>query len=434
MLTAEENRLLTRTGPETLMGRVFRQYWQPVLLSRELTPDAPPKLVTILGETFVAFRDSNGQVGVMEPRCPHRGANLFYGRVEDCGLRCIYHGWKFDAFGQCVDIPTAPPDIAGRLKPRAVLRALTVEEWCGMVWVHFDDNPPELPQLDFAGLPAEHWFVSKKLQQCNWAQAVEGGLDTAHFSFLHANIQEGSRAPLAPSQVADNPRIARYRWLIEDPRPAFSVLQHDSGLLLCAARKADNGQLYWRLTQFMMPNHSMAPNSFPGDNHQGNTWVPIDDESCWIYCYAYNPERPLTQTERERYAAGLGIFAAVDENYVPIRNRDNNYLMDRNLQQHSNFTGIDGISEQDAAVADSQGFIADRTRELLGQTDLGIVRFRRMMLEAARQVDAGEAPHSRNNADAYRVRSGDAMSAADAPAIDVARERFGEFAGVNLHK
>jgi len=433
MLTTEENELLTRTGPGTGMGRVFRSYWQPALLSRELTADGPPKLIKILGETFVAFRDTDGRVGVLEPRCPHRGANLILGRNEACGLRCVYHGWKFDVRGNCVDIPTTPESIAEKLKPRAAISALTVEEWCGMVWVYFGEHAPPLPRLDFSTLPEDNWFVSKKLQQCNWAQAVEGGIDTAHFSYLHANIEDGRRVALAKSE-GDNepPNLARYRWLIEDSIPHYTVLKHDAGLLMCASRVADDNQLYWRLTQFMMPNHSMAPNSFPGDNHQGNTWVPIDDESCWIYCYVYNPERPLSTEERERYEKGAGIFAAVDENYVPIRNRDNNYLLDRDLQRTSNFTGIRGISEQDAAVADSQGFIADRTRELLGQTDLGIVRFRRMMFEAVNQCGAGELPHGREAPDAYHVRSGDAMSGAGADAMAVAIERFGDLAGRNL--
>lgn len=434
MLTREENERLTRTGPGTDMGLVFRQYWQPALLARELERDAPPKPIEILGETFLAFRDSEGRVGVVEPRCSHRGANLSFGRNEACGLRCVYHGWKFDVAGLCVDIPTVSADIAERLKPKAAIRALAVREWCDMIWVHFGESPPELPTLDFSAMPPEHYFVSKKLQQCNWAQAVEGGIDTAHFSYLHANIKDGERVGLMPSTNGNNPpNVARYRWLIEDSMPAFTVLEHDAGLLLCAARKADKDQLYWRLTQFLMPNHSMAPNSFPGDNHQGNTWVPIDDESCWIFCYAYNPDRPLTQEERERYAAGAGIFAQVDENYVPVRNRTNNYLIDRDLQRHSNFTGIRGISEQDAAIADSQGLIADRTQELLGQTDLGIVRFRKLMLQAASEACSGKPPHGCESAAAYRARSGDAMSTHDAQALEVAHERFGELAGINLH-
>ena len=432
-MNQQQNELLTRTGPGTGMGQVFREYWQPALLSRELVAAGPPKAITILGEEFVAFRDGEGRVGLVEPSCPHRGANLLLGRNESRGLRCVYHGWQFDVNGNCIDIPTADEAIAEKLKPKARLTSLKVEEWCDVVWVHFGDNPPALPKFDFSTLPSEHYFVSKKLQQCNWAQAVEGGIDTAHFSYLHANLKDGERVGLMPSTgVNEPPEMGRYRWLIEDSRPQYSVLKHDAGLVMCAARQADNDQLYWRLTQFMMPNHSMAPNSFPGDNHQGNTWVPIDDESCWIFCYIYNPERPLTEKERAMYANGFGIFAEVDENFVPVRNRDNNYLIDRDMQQNSNFTGISGISEQDAAIADSQGLIAERANELLGQTDLGIVRFRQMMLEAVETVQAGSDPHGKLSPDAYQVRSGDAMSAADGIPLQVVDQRFGQLGGVNL--
>jgi hypothetical protein len=282
-------------------------------------------------------------------------------------------------------------------------------------------------------LPPEHRFVSKKFQQCNWAQAVEGGLDTAHFSYLHANIEKGERRSLVPGDgVNEPPAIARFRWLIEDSQPQFTVLRHDAGLLLGASRQADAGQIYWRLTQFLLPNHSLVPNTFPGENYQGNTWVPVDDENCWIYCFVWNPERPLSAEERDRFDAGSGIFAAVDENFVPIRNRDNDYLLDRSRQRYSNFTGIQGISEQDAAIADSQGRIADRTRELLGQTDLGIVRFRQIMLEAASRVASGERPSGADAGAAYRLRSGDAMADPDTPLVDVAAQRFAEMAGRSL--
>ncbi|HIG42689.1 MAG: Rieske 2Fe-2S domain-containing protein [bacterium] len=436
MLTQEENQLLTQTGPETTMGVVFRRYWQPALLSRELEVDGAPQAVKILGEDFVAFRDSDGEIGVVEPRCPHRGANLIFGRNESCGLRCAYHGWKFDKSGNCVDLPTSPDKIADKTKPKAAIRALKVQEWGDMVWVFFGEDAPPLPQMEFALLPESQRFVSKKLQQCNWAQAVEGGIDTAHFSFLHANISDGERVALLPSEGRNEPAaLARYRWLIEDSMPHFTVLKHDAGLTMCASRTTDDeDQLYYRLTQFMMPNHSLAPNSFPGEMHQGNTWVPIDDHSCWIYCFAYHPDRPLTDQERRTYASGMGIFAAVDENYVPIRNRDNNYLLDRNVQKHSNFTGIMGISEQDAAIADSQGLIADRSREILGQTDLGVVRFRQMILGAANGVQNGDAPHGSKNAEAYRVRSGDAMASISEDPIDVVQRRFETLAGSSLQK
>ncbi|NKB98172.1 MAG: Rieske 2Fe-2S domain-containing protein [Pseudomonadales bacterium] len=433
MLTQQENERLTRTGPNTDMGKVFRQYWIPALLSRELEAEGAPKSLRILGEEFIAFRDGEGRVGVVEPRCPHRGANLFFGRNESCGLRCAYHGWQFDTDGNCIDIPTVSEKVAESLKPKAQLVSLKVQESLGLVWVHFGEQPGDVPTLDFSELPPEHYFVSKKLQQCNWAQAVEGGVDTAHFSYLHANIDGGERVGLMPSQgINEPPENGRYRWMIEDSSPRFTVLEHDAGLVMCAARHADNDQDYWRLTQFMMPCHSMAPNSFPGDNHVGNTWVPIDDESCWIYCYTYNPERPLTAKERTMYAQGFGIFASVDDDFVPLRRRENNYLIDRDMQKNSNFTGIAGISEQDQAIADSQGLIADRSRELLGQTDLGVVKFRNLMFEAADSVAAGRSPRGADTPAAYRVRSGDAMSASGAQALDVATDRFGVRAGVNV--
>jgi nitrite reductase/ring-hydroxylating ferredoxin subunit len=433
MLTEEENRRLTMTGPGTQLGNLFRQYWHPVLLSRELEPRGAPKRVKILGEDFIAFRDGEGRVGVVEPRCSHRGAGLFFGRNEQDGLRCAYHGWQFDVQGQCIDIPTATESVAEKLKPRAAIASLAIQESCDMIWVHFGQPEAGVPQLDFFDLPSDHYFVSKKFQQCNWAQAVEGGLDTAHFSYLHANLDNGERVGLMPSQgVNEPPSSGRYRWMIEDACPRFTVLEHEAGLVLCAARQADNDQLYWRITQFMMPNHSMAPNSFPGDNHVGNTWVPVDDHSCWIFCYAYNPERPLSERERSAYAAGLGIFAAVDEDFMPLRRRENDYLIDREAQQSVNFTGIAGISEQDAAIADSQGLIADRTRELLGQTDLGVVKFRRLVFDSIDALEDGIKPRGVDNPSAYRVRSGDAMSGKDARGLDVANERFGALAGMSL--
>ncbi len=337
MLSSEDNARLTRTGPDTPMGKAFRAYWMPALLSSELPePDCPPKRVRLLGEDFVAFRDTRGRVGIIEPACSHRGANLFFGRVEDCGIRCAYHGWKFDHAGNCLEMPTLTPEAAERVRPRAAIRALETRESGDVIWAHMGDGPaPDLPRFEFAEVPPEHRFVSKKLQQCNWAQACEGGLDTAHFSYLHAGIRDGEKVGLhevsSRSSRADGenepPSMARFRWLIEDGRPQFTVLEHDAGLLLCAARQADDDQLYWRMTQFLMPNHSLAPGNFPEDNNLGNTWVPIDDVSCWIFCYCWNPDRPLTEKETERMRRGWGVFSEVDADYVPVRRRENDYLV-----------------------------------------------------------------------------------------------------------
>lgn len=440
MLTAEENALLTQTGPGAPMGDVFRSYWTPTLLSRELPePDCAPVQVKLMGEDFLAFRDSNGRVGVVEPRCPHRGANLFFGRNEECGLRCVYHGWKFDVEGNCVEIPNADAQVAERLKPNAGIRALPVREWGDVIWAYLGKGePPELPQFEFATVPESHRFVSKKFQQCNWAQACEGGLDTAHFSFLHAGMNGGERVGLhrvgqPPEKVDGNnepPRLARFRWMIEDAAPRFTVLEHAAGLLLCAARNTDNDDDYWRMTQFLMPNHSLAPGNLPEDNNLGNTWVPVDDQSCWIFCYCWNPDRPLTDSERERLDAGSGIFAEVDDDFVPIRRRENDYLLDRQLQLTDSYTGIRGISEQDAAIADSQGPIADRTRELLVQTDLGVVKFRQAAFAAVDDVRAGRSPLGSKTPDAYHVRSGDAITSPETDIQDVVDGRFGSMWGV----
>ena len=441
MLTAEENETLTRTGSGTPMGSVFRRYWMPALLSRELpAPDCPPVRLKLLGEDFVAFRDTDGRVGIVEPRCPHRGANLFFGRNEACGLRCAYHGWKFDVAGRCVDIPNVVPGVAERLKPKAGIRALATAESGDIIWAYFGDSgglTPPLPDFEFAAVPPSHRFVGKKLQQCNWAQACEGGLDTAHFSYLHAGINEGRKVGLhevgrvaAPTDGdVEPPRLARFRWMIEDGAPRFSVLNHGAGLLLCAARNADQDNVYWRMTQFLMPNHSLTPGSLPEDTSFANTWVPIDEVSCWIFCYAWHPNRAIGERERQRLAAGSGIFAETDDAFVPIRRRENDYLLDRELQRTRSFSGIAGISEQDQAIADSQGLIADRCRELLCQTDLGVVRFRELVLDAARSVAAGATPLGADDPGAYRVRSGDAVAPADTSIEDVVRGRFGEHWG-----
>jgi len=436
MLSAEENQRLTETGSGTAMGELFRRYWHPILLSQELEVDSAPKRIEIMGEHFLAFRDSSGRVGIVEPRCSHRGADLFFGRNEECGLRCAYHGWKFDVEGNCVDLPTSSFEVAERTKPKAAIRALKVKEYGDLIWGYLGEGePPPLPKFEFAELPASQRFVSKKFQQCNWAQAVEGGLDTAHFSYLHAAMSEGKKTSLMGKMgLNEPPAIARFRWLVEDGAPDFTVLKHDAGLVLGASRKADNEELYWRITQFMIPNHSLAPSSFPGDMCQGNTWLPVNDHSCWIFCFAYHLDRDLTDQERDQYAKGSGIFAEVDENYVPVRNRENDYMIDRDKQKRTNFTGIQGISEQDAAIADSQGFIADRTRELLGQTDLGVVRFRQMMLEASDEVEQGLVPHGVLSPEAYYVRSGDAMSETDAEFLQVLDARFGSYAGTQLRQ
>ena len=426
MLSAQDNELLTRTGPATSMGDYFRRFWLPVALSQELPePDSPPIRVKVMQEDLVAFRDTDGRVGLLDPRCPHRGANLFFGRNEACGLRCAYHGWKFDVDGRCVDMPTMPAE--SRFREKVHIAAYPTREWGNFIWAYL--GPPQLepplPELEFALVPPSHRFVSKKLQQCNWAQSAEGGIDTAHFSFLHmavASSQAEQDAVMSRSS-ADRDRT---RWMRDDPMPEFHVVPFEAGLAIGAARRADGDQRYWRVSHFLQPNHGLAPNAFPGENYHGQTWVPITDELTWVYCYTWNPERPLTDAERGRYRGGQSVHAEVDAKWVPIRNRDNDYLIDRADQKLRTFTGIRGVSEQDAAIQDSQGIIADRTREHLGPTDAAIIQFRRLMLAGARDLRSGVEPSAARQPSAYTVRSGSALAAGGTAFAEVMQARFGD--------
>ena len=432
MLSEADNILLTRTGPGTDMGALMRRFWQPVLLSAELPErDGPPLRVTVLGEDLRAFRATDGTVGLVSPRCPHRGADLFFGRNEEGGIRCAYHGWKFATDGRCLAIPTFEPGPQrDKVEQNIRLHAYPTHEQAGMIWAYLGpaEHRPALPELEFLTLPAAHVFVSKKLQQCNWAQAAEGGLDTAHFSFLHMTVADAADAAArALSRISTGSDTVR--WMREDGAPRFTVLDHPAGLVLGAARRGDPGENYWRISQFLMPNHGLTPNAFPGDIYHGQCWVPIDDSACWVYCYSWNPDRPLTNAERDRYVRGFTVHAEVDASYIPLRRRENDYLIDRQAQKTESYTGIVGVSEQDACIQDSQGIIADRTQEHLGPTDLGVVRFRRLILGAARALAKGEAPEAVAKPEAFRVRGGGAIAPVEQPLDAVMRSRFGDVFG-----
>ena len=427
MLSVADNELLVRTGPGTAMGEYFRRFWLPVALARELEADGPPIRVKLMGEDFVAFRDTQGRVGLLEPRCAHRGADLFFGRNEDCGLRCIYHGWKYDADGRCVELPNVPAGSAYHGK--IAVRACPTREFGELVWAYLGPRermPEQLPQLEFGLVPASHRFVTKRLMECNWAHSMEGAIDTAHFSFLHMPAP-GHASNLNPTVAADERRM---RWLRNDPLPQFTVREHEVGFVVGGSRKAEEEGLYWRITQFMLPSHSVTPSAMPGETYYGYSWVPIDDESCWIYVYAWHPDRALPPEERAKYEkGGFGQFAALGPGFVPLANRGNDFLIDRTEQKERSFTGVRGIAEQDALAQASQGVIADRTRENLTATDTAIVHFRRMMLDGAKALASGKEPEAARRAKDYALRSGGAVAAAGLSFDEVMKERFGNATG-----
>ncbi len=431
MLSKEDNEILTHTSAGTPMGELLRRFWLPILLSEELAaPGGTQKRVTVLGEDLLAFRDTNGRVGLVEPVCPHRGANLYYGRNEEGGLRCVFHGWKFDVDGNCVDLPTAPCN--SNYKDRIKIKTYPTREAGGFIWAYMGpaEKMPELPQMEFTLLPASHVFVSKKWQDCNWVQCVEGAIDTAHFSFLHMVIpKEGEdvaslmQHAAIGSQSVKNERI---RWVQEDPRPKFEINEFPAGLTIGGARLAGEQDLYWRIAQFLAPNHALVPSAFPGENYHGQTWVPASETSCWIYNYTWNPDRPLTEEERAACRKGLTVHAEVDEHYHPLRGPHNDYLIDREAQRQGSFTGIQGVSEQDAAIQNSMGGIVDRSREHLGATDIGLVKFRQYMLTRAKALaNEGVEPAEPGCAAQYAVRSGGWVADSSKKLEQVMIERFG---------
>ena len=440
MLTAEDNRLLTESDAGTPMGELLRRFWLPVLLSEELPEkDGTPRKVTVMGEELLAFRDTTGRIGLVDQYCPHRGANLWLGRNEECGIRCVYHGWKFDADGQCVDMPTSWPDLNAKDKMR--IKAYPTREWGGMVWAYMGPaaRMPRLPHMEMALVPASHRFVSKKWQDCNWVQALEGSIDTAHFTYTHLVFDKAEHEALDIGKHLVMP-ISRMtadltRWIAEDPRPLIRVEAHDVGLVVGGGRITGSDDLYWRIAQFLMPVHTYTPSALPGQTIFGQTFVPSTDRNCWIYCYAWNPDRPLTDEERHSYANGGAIFPEIDESYVPIRNKSNGYHLDRKAQRTSSYMGIKGVSEQDAAVQDSQGEIVDRTREHLGATDLGIMRFRKLVMDSARELQEGIEPPAASHAERYAVQSGAAITHKSKSLAEVMLERFGDSAGfVGKHR
>jgi nitrite reductase/ring-hydroxylating ferredoxin subunit len=413
MLSPEENALLTRTGPGTPMGALLRRYWVPALLSEELAePDGPPVRVPLLGERLVAFRATDGRIGLVEEHCPHRGASLYFGRNEECGLRCVYHGWKFDAAGNCVDMPSEPEE--STFKDRIRQTAYPCAERGGVIWAYLGppERQPALPELEWALLPEEQRFASKRLQECNWLQAMEGGIDSSHISFLHRNFDpDDGRQPNSRGQ----------EYVRRDRHPRFEVVDVDFGLLIAARRTVDDEHYYWRITPWLLPWYTMIPPF--GDNPiGGHAWVPVDDERCWAWSVDWHPARPLSEQHLANYRSGMGIHSALlPGTFRPRANRDNDYLVDREAQRTRSMTGIQGISAQDAAVQESQGPIYDRTTEHLGGSDAGIIAARRRLLQAVRALAAGAEPPGLDAA-SQRVRSASLVLPRDVPFAEGARE------------
>jgi phenylpropionate dioxygenase-like ring-hydroxylating dioxygenase large terminal subunit len=406
------------------MGNLMRRYWIPFLLTSEIPePDCPQVRVTLLGEKLLAFRDTDGHPGLISEFCSHRGPSLFFGRNEENGVRCAYHGLKFDRHGKCVDVPMAP----NACKHMGIAAYPCIER-AGIVWAYMGppDRKPAPPDLEWCTLPASHVFVSKRWQECNYLQAMEGGIDTSHVSFVHS--YEVGEDPMHQGSKA-------LEYIKNDGNVVFEVEKTDFGLTLFGRRMGEPGKYYWRITQWLFPWYTLIP---PFGEHPmgGHAWIPMDDHNCWAWSINFHPKRPLTAQERAELEAGKGIHCPYEEGttgpggmFRPKANKDNDYLIDRVAQREKRaYSGIFGIATQDTSLQESMGTIQDRTQEKLLPTDKGIVLARRMLVEAAVALEPDTDPPA-IAADRQRVRSAAVMLPIDQRPQDWAKDHLEDGTG-----
>jgi phthalate 4,5-dioxygenase oxygenase subunit len=392
VLRAEENEILTRVGPGTLMGELLRRYWTPACLTAEIPePGSPPVRVRLLGENLVAFRDTRGRVGLVQENCPHRGASLYFGRNEDASIRCVYHGWAFDVDGKCVDMPSEPAPFCEKVK----MRAYPVHESGGIVWAYMGPRETMTPFRDFGTEGHDQDFrATKQLTTCNWVQAMEGNLDTSHISHLHQfdgidDIpDDGSDKPGYPSNAMS------WKFLRHDRAPRLEVDDTWFGYRYAGIRMTPNGNTHVRVTAYALPYTTMVA-SIPFTSAQG-LFIPIDDENC--YRYMLMPK----ERKNPRNLGGANLFSVAPfstpitgttDGIVPrLFTAENDYQLSHEARANGNFSGVADFVSQDFMVTESMGPIYDRSQEQLGSTDRAITRMRHILLSAAKGLAEGKEP------------------------------------------
>ena len=401
MLTKEDNQYLTSCSASTPMGVYLRRFWIPAMALAEIPArDEPPVRLRLLSEDLVVFRDTNGRIGVMDEHCPHRLASLFFGRNEEAGIRCVYHGWKFDVDGKCLETPNEPESstMCQRVRANAYLTA----QAGGLLWVFMGpkEEAPSLPGFEWLDLPDERRYISRWEQECNSIQAMEGELDAAHVSFLHRRVDG----------IADNKMALTGSYFRDDTAPAWHVTDTDYGFIAASARSVENDNAYWRMNQFLLPFYTMIT-SMPDGPRMTRMWVPKDETHCWVIAVSFRPDRALEEEELRAWRAGENTHRLVHPGTTqPIETLANNYLIDRQVQKHQTFTGIAGIRAQDAMATESSGPIADRSKEHLGTSDRAVIAMRRRLMRDARTLEQeGLVPKVAQGGDIYRVRASSAV-------------------------
>ena len=385
MLTPQENDLLCRVEGDAPMGGIMRRHWMPVCLSEEVAEsDGTPVRTRVLGEDLVVFRDSDGRLGVLDEHCPHRRASLALGRNEEGGLRCLYHGWKVDVRGTVLEMPSEPA--ASELCGKVRHTAYPCEEAGGLVWAYLGpaDTMPAFERPAFAPTPATRVSIVKVQVEANWAQILEGAIDSAHSSSLHSTDMPPARVDGARATDRAWPRPST------DKAPRLQLQETPFGFRYAAIRRpiVDSATHdYVRISLFVAPNMVLIP---PNNLYNlANVNVPRDDTGTMFYFIAWSDTGPGIDPEAWRKFCGAQPGIDLDHRSRKRRVRDNDFLQDRNAMKLGDFTGIRGIPMQDMAMWETMGRIADRSRERLGASDLAIVEFRRIMVEAARRFAAG---------------------------------------------
>jgi phthalate 4,5-dioxygenase len=384
MMTKEENELLTRTARGTPCGELLRRYWQPVALSGELPSGAAPLSVKILGEDLVLFRDDKGRPGLLGVHCSHRGTNLSYGRVEDSGLRCLYHGWLYNIEGRCLEQPGEP----GGGEHRDAIRhpAYPCKEAGGVIFTYMGpEEPTLLPNYEFLNASPDHLYVAKIFHECSYLQANEGNIDPIHLSFLHRfleNRQEQYRGVRGAEE-------SHYNLVARNIAPVLDVELTDFGVRIYTVRKLEADKAYLRVSYFILPNLSAFPGQTGGEGYSVNWHVPIDDTHHWKYTFVYSSGGPLQEKLLNRERSELTF------DYRLVRNEANHYMQDRESMKTKTFTGMGfGFQAHDAFATTSQGAIQDRTEEHLVSSDKAIIAARKLLEKAIRDVQEGrEPPH-----------------------------------------
>jgi phenylpropionate dioxygenase-like ring-hydroxylating dioxygenase large terminal subunit len=374
MLSQAQNELLTRTGPDTPLGQLYRRYWIPALLTEEIpAPDRPPVRVKLLGEELVAFRDSRGRIGLMDEHCPHRGTSLFFGRNEECGLTCVYHGWKIDVEGNVVDTPAEPA--GSDFKNKLHHRAYPTKEAAGIIFAYLGpkEKMPLFPNYEWIQAPLDRTYVTKCLQECNYLQGLEGECDSAHLSFVHRDFGATGRRAL----------------FAQDTAPEYEVEETDFGVRMIAIRTIKPDRQYVRVSSFVMPLSCCI--TARNDGYEIHIYVPASDTHSWRYDLGFKRRSAVTEEDLHRRRQ-------IGPDYRKNRNLKNNYLQDRQAQKTQSYTGIEDFLNHDSCATETMGAIYDRSKEHLGVSDLGVITVRKYLLNAVtRFQNGGEPPHLVND-------------------------------------